>query len=350
MSKDVILTGLRSNAEFHLGNYLGAILPMVELQKKHAGQYQINMFVPDLHSFTTPIEHGDLYEQTHKNLKVFVAAGLNIDDADTFIYRQSYISAHSELTWILSCFSYYGQLNRMTQFKDKSKSIQDREYDEKIIEGRTAGLFLYPVLMAADILLYGAKWVPVGEDQRQHVEFTRDLAIRMNNKFGDLLVVPEDNGKQTEFAGRTEPVRIRSLRNPERKMSKSVEDPAGTIMLTDGPDEAAKKITEATTDSVGSINYDWEKQPGITNLLQILNLLSNSDQTDQWKGKNSYGELKSAVAEAVKNFLTDFQAKLSQVDETKLMSKLQADERAMTEVANQTLLKVQKATGLRPNN
>src|SRR5450432_2854973 len=182
MSKEVILTGLRSNAEFHIGNYLGAILSVVELQKKHADQYQINMFIPDLHSFTTPIEHANLYEQSLKNLKVFVAAGLDIDNPDTFIYRQSYIPAHSELTWILDCFTGFGELSRMTEFKDKS----GRQ------ENVSVGLFNYPVLMAADILLYGAKWVPVGEDQRQHVEFTRNLAVRMNNKFGELFVLPED--------------------------------------------------------------------------------------------------------------------------------------------------------------
>src|SRR5665213_2240603 len=136
MSKEVILTGLRSNAEFHLGNYLGAILPMVELQKKHAGEYQVNMFVPDLHSFTTPIEHGNLYDQSLKNLKVFVAAGLDIDQPDTFIYRQSYIPAHSELTWILDCFAYFGEVSRMTEFKDKS-NLEDSNV--------SVGLFNYPV-------------------------------------------------------------------------------------------------------------------------------------------------------------------------------------------------------------
>jgi tryptophanyl-tRNA synthetase len=351
MNKEVILTGLRSNAEFHLGNYLGAILPMVELQKKHAGQYQLNMFVPDLHSFTTPIDHGTLYEQTLANLKVFVAAGLDINQPDTFIYRQSYIPAHSELTWILNCFSYFGELSRMIQFKEKSQNNQDREVDEKIISGRTVGLFDYPVLMAADILLYGAKWVPVGEDQRQHVEFTRDLAIRLNNRFSELFVVPEDNAKQTEFSGRSEPVRIRSLRNPEKKMSKSVEDPAGTIMLSDNPENAAKKIMEATTDSENSIHYDWEKQPGITNLLQIQALLSNKPQQEvnsEWEGKSSYGELKYAVAETVKNFLSDFQAKLAQVNQEQLVQKLEADEAAMSTVANTTLERVQQAVGLRP--
>jgi tryptophanyl-tRNA synthetase len=342
MSKDVILTGIRSNDEPTLGNYLGAFLPMVRLQAEHAGEYQINMFVPDLHSFTTPIDHGSLYQNSIRNLKYFVAAGLDIDQPDTYIYRQSYIPAHAELTWILDCFTGFGEAARMVEFKDKSQQVgEDRV---------SVGLFNYPVLMAADVLLYGAKWVPVGEDQRQHLELMRDLAIRLNNRFGELLVVPEAVEKQLEFSGRTKQVRIRSLRNPEKKMSKSVDDPAGTILLNNAPDEAAKKIMEATTDSVGSINNDWDRQPGVTNLLQILNLLSNSDQTDQWKGKSSYGDLKSAVAEAVKKFLTDFQTKLEQVDEAKLMSKLEADEQAMTKVANDTLLKVQKAVGLRPKD
>jgi len=343
MSKEVVLTGIRSNDELTLGNYLGAFLPMVEMQKKHAGQYQMNMFVPDLHSFTTPIEHIDLYQRTIKNLKYFIAAGLDIENPDTYIYRQSYIPAHSELTWIFDCFSYFGELSRMTQFKDKSQ-------DQANV---SVGLFNYPALMAADILLYGAKWVPVGEDQKQHVEFTRDLAARMNNKFGNLFILPEDNSKQAEFAGRTEPVRIRSLRSPEKKMSKSVSDPAGTILLKDSPEEAAKKVMAATTDSLESVNYDWEKQPGVTNLLQILALLSDRPQEEvnkEWQGKTGYSELKTAVADAVRAFLTDFQAKLSQVDEAKLTQKLTDDEKAMNEVANATLLKVQKAVGLRPKD
>ena len=342
MDKEVVLTGLRSNSEFHLGNYLGAILPMVELQKKHAGQYQLNMFIPDLHSFTTPIEHGTLYEQTLENLKVFVAAGLDIEQLDTFIYRQSYIPAHSEMTWILDCFSYFGELSRMTEFKDKS----GRQ------ENVSVGLFNYPVLMAADILLYGAKWVPVGEDQRQHVEFTRDLALRMNSKFGDnLFVVPEDNAKQMKFSGRAEPVRIRSLRNPERKMSKSVDDPAGTIVLIDKPEEAAQKVLSATTDSTGVINYDWEKQPGIANLLQILALLSEKPQievNDQWAGKSSYNDLKTTVADAVRVFLADLQGKIAGVDDSAMQQKLKIDEAAMSKVAKDTLQRVQEAVGLRP--
>lgn len=314
---------------------------MVELQKRHAGQYQLNMFIPDLHSFTTPIDHSKLYRQSIDNLKIFVAAGLDIDNPDTFIYRQSYLPAHSELTWILDCFTGFGEMSRMTEFKEKG----DRQ------ENVSVGLFNYPVLMAADILLYGAKYIPVGEDQRQHVEFTRDLAIRMNNKFGDLFVVPADNQKQMEFAGRTSPVRIRSLRNPEKKMSKSVEDPVGTIMLSDNPAEAAKKVMAATTDSEGRVNFDFSKQPGVSNLLQILALLTDRPQAEvnaQWQGKTSYGELKEAAAEAVKNRLSELQAKLAEVDEAKLLAKLETDEHAMAEVANATLSKVQKAVGLRP--
>jgi tryptophanyl-tRNA synthetase len=375
MSKEVVLTGLRSNAEFHLGNYLGAILPMVELQRKHAGQYQLNMFIPDLHSFTTPIDHGTLYEQTLSNLKVFVAAGLDISDPDTFIYRQSYIPAHSELTWILSCFSYFTDLSRMTEFKTKvvqMKGIVKELFDvinqkgygsaptsEEALDfyskgNISAGLFIYPVLMASDILLYGAKWIPVGEDQRQHVEFARDIAIRLNVKFKkELLVPPADTKSQMEFISRKEPVRIRSLRNPEKKMSKSVEDPAGTIILTDKPDEAAQKVLGATTDSVGVINYDWEKQPGIANLLQILALLSDKSQDEvnkQWVGKPSYNELKAEVSDTVKVFLADLQTKVDAVDDTAMMQKLKDDEAAMSKVADETLRKVQVAVGLRPKH
>jgi tryptophanyl-tRNA synthetase len=342
MRKPVVLTGLRANADFHIGNYLGAILPMIQLQKQHAGDYQMNMFVPDLHSFTTPIDHGKLYQNTLNNLKVFVAAGLDIGNKDTYIYRQSYIPAHSELAWILDCFTYFGEASRMIEFKDKSQKFGT--------DTVSVGQFNYPVLMAADILLYDAKYVPLGDDQQQHLELTRDLAIRINNKFGNIFTIPEDWKKQLEFTNRSS-VRIRSLRNPDKKMSKSVDDPAGTIALTDKPDEAAKKVMSATTDSMASIKIDWAKQPGISNLVQISSLLSGktTDQiVEQWKDKSSYGDFKKEVADLVKQFLTDFQAKLADVDESSLMQKLKQDEKAMAEVANKTLLKVQKAVGLRP--
>jgi tryptophanyl-tRNA synthetase len=344
MSKPIILTGLRANGEFHIGNYLGAILPVTELQKKHAGDYQVNMFIPDLHSFTTPIDHSQLQKQIMDNLRVFVAGGLDISDDDTYIYRQSYISAHSELTWILDCFTGFGELSRMTQFKEKSEAMKDGQV--------AVGLFNYPVLMAADILLYGARYVPVGEDQRQHIELTRDLAIRLNNKFEqELFTVPEDWNKQLEFATRDTGVRIRSLRNPEKKMSKSVEDAAGTIMMSDTPAEAAKKIMSATTDSEGSIRYDLKERPGISNLIQILALLSHRpvhEVAPEWEGKTSYGDLKKATAGAVESFLADFQTKLERVDSDRITDKLVRSETTMRAVADATLLNVQKAVGLRP--
>jgi tryptophanyl-tRNA synthetase len=342
MTKSIILTGIRSNEEPTLGNYLGAIAPIVEMQHQFAGKYQINMFVPDLHSFTTPIDHGSLYRNTLNNLKYFIASGLDLDDPDTFVYRQSYIPAHSELTWILDCFTYVGEMNRMTQFKQKSGEIKD---------GVTVGLLNYPVLMAADILLYGAKYIPVGEDQFQHLEIARDLAIRFNNKFGDIFVVPEPTAVQMAFIKRDNGLRIRSLTDPNHKMSKSSPDQKSKILLIDNPDLAAKKIMNATTDSLGIIHFDWINQPGITSLLQIMALLSGRDQKDinkEWQGKESYGEFKKAVAEIVRNFLSDFQTRFDNITDRQLLDKLEQSERDLTPMANATLLRAQQAVGLRP--
>ncbi|HUD06874.1 MAG TPA: tryptophan--tRNA ligase [Candidatus Saccharimonadales bacterium] len=339
MAKDVILTGLRSNDEFQLGNYLGGILPMVNLQKKYAGKAQINMFVPDLHSFTTPINHDALYKQTITNLKYFVAGGLDINGENTYFYRQSYIPAHSELAWILSCFTSMGELSRMTQYKDKAETSPN------------VGLFNYPVLMAADILLYDAKYIPLGDDQKQHIEYTREIAQRLNKKFGEIFVVPAKWDEQVKFSGRSDSVRIRSLKNPDKKMSKSVSDPSGTIKLGDDPFEAAKKVLSATTDSFNKINYDWKKQPGVSNLLQILALLTNQSidkLTADWANKSSYVELKGAVAEAVKQTLSDIQSKFDRVNETDLIKKLETDEIEISKIANKKLLKIQQAVGLRP--
>ena len=341
MSKEVILTGIRSNEEPTLGNYLGAFVPMVQLQQHYAGHYQLNMFVPDLHSFTTPIDHTTLYENTLTNLKYFIAAGLDTTDEHTFLYRQSFIPAHSELTWILDCFTGFGEMSRMTQFKEKSADTNNNV---------TVGLFNYPVLMAADILLYNARWVPVGEDQFQHLEITRDIALRMNHKFGELFTVPEPTAKQTAFIQRDTGLRIRSLTNPEKKMSKSSTDQKSKINLADTPAQARKKIMAATTDSLGVINFDWQRQPGITNLLQLLAILTNRPQAEvnaEWVGQTQYGPLKRAVAEAVAAFLTDFQTRLAGISDETLLATLERSERAMNEVANITLLRVQKAVGLR---
>jgi len=344
MSTKRILTGLRANGELHLGSYLGAILPMVNLQKRYSGNsdYQLNMFAPNLHSFTTEVDHSQLYSQMIENFKVFMAAGLDINQDNTFVYRQSEITAHSELCVILDNFAYFGELSRMTEYKDKATRS----------ENVTAGLFNYPVLMAADILLYGATYVPVGDDQRQHLELTRDLAQRLNNKFEqELFTIPVAFKEQLEFYSRDTGLRIRSLRSPENKMSKSISDPAGTILLSDSPEEARKKIMSATTDSVGAVHYDFDTQPGVSNLLQILATITNESQSavnSEWEGNERYGDLKQATADATANFLESFQERLSNVDESQLLEKLEQGEAAMREVANATLLRVQKAVGLKP--
>lgn len=342
MSKQVILTGLRANNDLHIGNYFGALLPLIDMAKKHAGEYQVNLFVPDLHSFTTPIDHSKLQEQIKHNLRLFVAAGLPLDNADVHIYRQSYVPAHSELTVILNSFTGFGEMSRMTQYKDKSGKLgSDRV---------SVGLFDYPVLMAADMLLYDAVYVPVGDDQTQHLEFTRDIAERMNNQFGELFVVPHEVKKQHELFGKDQGLRIKDLADPTKKMSKSDESGKGIIFLGDDPEAATKKIMSATTDNEGVIRLDVEKQPGIANLLQILALLEEQDLTAvaaRYDGKTSYGELKQDVAAKMKQFLIDFQTRLANVDEAQLQAKLESSEQAMNEKANQTLNKVQKAIGLR---
>ena len=341
MKKPVILTGIRANEEPTLGNFLGAIVPMVNMQKEYSKDYQINMFVPDLHSFTTPIDHKTLYKKTIHNLKYFIAAGIEIENKNTYLYRQSFVPAHSQLMWILDCFTYVGEMQRMTQFKDKSS-----EHSASV----TMGLMNYPVLMAADILLYNAEYVPVGEDQFQHLEIARDIAERMNNKFGELFVVPKETSKQTHFMKRDKGLRIRSLTNPSKKMSKSSDDEKSKISLSDNPNDAKKKIMRAVTDDKAEINFDWDNQPGVTSLLQIESLISGKSQEDvnsEWVGKTRYGDLKKQVTDTVANFLEDFHKKYNEIDDKKLLEYLERCEEEMNKTANETLLRVQKAVGLR---
>lgn len=344
MTREVILTGVRSNDDPTLANYLGAMIPMVQMQKQYGATHDINMFVPDLHSFTMPIEHDNLYANTLKNLKYFIAAGLDMTHDSTHIYRQSYIPAHSEMAWILECFTYVGEMQRMNEFKDKSA---------KNVQGITMGLLNYPVLMASDILLYGAKWVPVGKDQFQHLEITRDIALRFNAKFGEIFTVPESTEAQSKFMNRDQGLRIRSLSDPTKKMSKSSTDQKSKINLDDEPAIARKKIMSAVTDTVGQINYDYDAQPGISSLLQILAILSSTSQEQvnaSWVGKTSYGELKQAVADQVEQFLVGFRQRIASIDDAMLIEKLEVSEKAMNIRANETLYCVQQAVGLRPKN
>ncbi len=343
MSKQVVLTGIRANNDLTIGNYFGAILPTIDMARERSDEFQVNLFVPDLHSFTTPIDHSKLQEQIFHNVRLFVAAGLPLDKPDIHVYRQSYVPAHSELTWILDCFTGFGEMNRMTQLKDKSATLgEDRV---------SVGLFNYPVLMAADILLHNATYVPVGDDQSQHLEFTRDIAERLNNKFDQqLFTVPESVKEQHAFFGKDQGLRIMDLQDPLKKMSKSDDSGKGVLFLGDDPDEAVKKIMSAETDSIGSINLNWENQPGISNLLQLLSLFTRrtlDEVAQEWQGTERYGDFKKAVAEATHAFLTELQTNLAEVDNERLLAKLESSEQAMNIQANETLSKVQKAVGLR---
>ncbi len=342
MSKQVILTGLRANNDLHIGNYFGALLPVIDMSKNRSDEYEIHLFVPDLHSFTTPIDHSKLQSQIMHNLRLYVAAGLPLDNPNVHIYRQSYIPAHSELTVILNSFTGIGQMERMTQYKDKSAKLG--------AETISLGLFDYPVLMAADILLYEAKYVPVGDDQSQHLEFARDVAERMNSKFGELFTVPEPVAKQHEFFGNDQGLRIKDLVDPAKKMSKSDDSNRGIIFLGDTPEEAEKKIKGATTDSLSRIDPANQDQPGIQNLLQILSLAVGaplSEVTASYVGHERYGPLKTDTATRVSEFLKGFQNHLANVDDEALTNKLKVSEEHMNEIANRTLLNVQKAIGLR---
>lgn len=337
MSKKVILTGLRANNDLHIGHIFGAILPIIDVAEKHAGEYQVNMFIPDLHSFTTPIDHSKLQQQIIENLRIFVAAGLPLDNPDVHIYRQSYISAHSELTVIMNNFVGMGEMERMTQFKDKSASIGNDRV--------TVGLFDYPVLMACDILLYGATYVPVGDDQSQHIEITRDLGERMNNKFGQLFTIPQSVKDQHAFFGKNQGLRIKDLANPLKKMSKSDETGKGVIFLNDNLDTVRKKIMSATTDSLNFVRYDPQNQPGVSNLLDLYKLFGGDLSTVE--KMTQYGQFKSQVADKVIEFLEPFQKRLSNIDNNKIISKLESSEEILSKQANAQLLSVQKAVGLR---
>lgn len=333
-----ILTGIRSNSVLTLGNYLGAMLPMVRLANKWSSEYQVNIFVPDLHSIISDID-GDLQENIIRTIKCYLAAGLKINE-NVHIYRQSYVPAHSELCWILNCVATMGETSRMIQFKEKSKGQ----------ESCNVGIFDYPILMAADILLYSAEFIPLGEDQFQHIELTRDLATRFNNRFGEIFTIPAKTADQVKFMGVSDGIRIRDLVNPEKKMSKSTKAENSKIMLDDDPAKAAKKIMSATTDSVGIIKFDMFEQPGISNLLQIESLVTGvplQDVISTWAGQTRYGDLKKKVAESVSEMLTIFQAKLSEISDAEVYALLEKGEKYANEVANAKLHEVQKAFHLR---
>ena len=333
-----ILTGLRVNSEITLGNYLGALLPMVRLANEHSDEYEINIFVPDLHSVISEID-GKLSENLLQSIKFYLASGIKLNQHVHF-YRQSRVPAHSELCWLLNCLATMGELNRMTQFKDKSAGK----------DSVGVGIFDYPVLMAADILLYNAKYIPVGEDQFQHLELTRKLAERFNRRFGEIFVLPATPLEQVKFMHQSEGIRIRDLQNPEKKMSKSTVAENSKIMLFDTPEQASKKIMSATTDSLGKIQFDMFNQPGISNLLQIDSLISGvplQDVISTWAGETHYGDLKQKVAESVRVLLSDFQEKVNTISDQQVLELLEQGEAYANKVANHKLYQVQQLMGLR---
>ncbi len=339
MTKELtILTGIRANSEPTLGNFLGAIVPMVRLANRHSDRNHINIFAPDLHSIIADVD-GELQPNIIRSFKYYLAAGLNMNDYVHF-YRQSHVPAHSELCWILNCVASMGDLNRMTQYKDKSEGK----------DSVNIGIFDYPVLMAADILLYDAKYVPVGEDQFQHLELTRRIAEKFNKKYTEIFTLPAEPKKQVEFMQVGDGIRIRDLQNPEKKMSKSTKSENSKIMLSDTPEEVKKKIMSATTDSIGQISFDMFNQPGISNLLQIDALVNDmplQEVISTWTGESHYGDLKQKVADDVSIFLSEFQRKFATISDQEVLDHLTTGEKYANEVANAKLLEAQKAFHLR---
>ena len=336
--KETILTGIRVNNELTLGNFLGALLPMVRLANYYSKDHNVNIFVPDLHTIISGID-GDITSNTIRSLKYYLAAGLELND-NVHIYRQSRVPAHSELCWILDCTASMGELNRMTQYKEKGEGK----------ESVNVGIFNYPVLMAADILLYDAKYVPVGEDQFQHIELTRNIAMRFNNRYGEIFTIPAKTLDQAKFMGTDNGIRIRDLLNPEKKMSKSTAAENSKIMLNDDPVKAAKKIMSATTDSLGKIKFDMFNQPGISNLMQIESLISNvplQDVIATWAGETRYGDLKKKVAASVQGFLETFQSELAKIPDQIIVDQLEKGEKYANAVANAKLDAAQRAIGLK---
>ena len=287
-----VFSGVQPTGNLHIGNYLGALKQFVELQDDHECIY----CVVDMHSITVPQDPKELKSHTLDIAALYMAVG--IDPKKSIIFAQSTVPGHAELNWILTCNSYTGELSRMTQYKQKSHGA----------ESAPTGLFMYPVLMAADILLYDTDIVPVGNDQKQHIELTRDLAIRINNKYGETFVVPE--GKFMKAGAR-----VMALDDPTAKMSKSAPNEMSRISLLDEPSKIKKAIMRATTDSEGSVRFDIENKPGISNLLSIYSAFSGTPIEElerQYEG-HGYGDFKKDLVEITVNALTPIRERFQEI-------------------------------------
>lgn len=321
-----MLSGIKPTGRLHLGNYIGAISQFV----KYQDEYEMYIFIANQHAITVPTDPKALRQNTKDLIALYLAAGLDPEKCTLFL--QSDVDAHVKLGWVFTCLTYMGELQRMTQYKDKTAKGET---------GITDGLFTYPCLMAADILLYDADYVPVGQDQKQHVELTRHLAERFNNRYSETFVVPQP--LETKVGKK-----IFSLQDPTKKMSKSETDTKGTIDLLDDPAMARKKIMSAVTDSVGIIQYDPESQPGLANLLTIQSVLANEpieDIVKRYEGKG-YGELKKEIGQTVYDFLTDLQAKYKKIIESNVIDQiLEEGAKKASYVANKKIRKVYKKIG-----
>ena len=324
--RKVLFSGMQATGSLTLGNYLGALKNWVDL----SDEYECFYCVVDEHSITVRQDPAVLRKRARQLLMIYMAAGL--DPEKNCLYYQSHVSGHAELAWILNCFTYMGELSRMTQFKDKSAKHADNI---------NAGLFTYPVLMAADILLFQADVVPVGVDQKQHLELTRDIAERFNAIYGDVFTVPEP------YIGKIG-ARIMSLQDPEKKMSKSDENPNASIFLMDDADTVARKCKRAVTDSEGRIAYR-EEQPGVRNLLDIYSACTGKTPDEAVKefDGQGYGVLKDAVAESVNAILSPLQARVKELEADKAYVDKAIRENAdkAQYFSNKTLRKVQKKVG-----
>ena len=321
-----MLSGIKPTGRLHLGNYIGAISQFV----KYQDEYEMYIFIANQHAITVPTDPKALRQNTKDLIALYLAAGLDPEKCTLFL--QSDVDAHVKLGWVFTCLTYMGELQRMTQYKDKTAKGET---------GITDGLFTYPCLMAADILLYDADYVPVGQDQKQHVELTRHLAERFNNRYSETFVVPQP--LETKVGKK-----IFSLQDPTKKMSKSETDAKGTIDLLDDPAVARKKIMSAITDSVGIIQYDPESQPGLANLLTIQSVLANEpieNIVKRYEGKG-YGELKKEIGQTVFDFLTDLQAKYKKIIESNVIDQiLEEGAKKASYVANKKIRKVYKKIG-----
>ena len=275
-----VLSGVQSSGELHLGNFLGAFRNWVADQDGNDAFY----FIADLHAMTIEFDPGELTRTTMELAVNLLAAGLDPDRCTLF--AQSHVPEHPRLAWLVQCTATYGELSRMTQFKDKAGEN----------EAVRAGLFTYPTLMAADVLLYDAERVPVGDDQRQHLELTRDVAVRFNNRYGETFVVPEAAIPKVA-------ARVMDLQNPTRKMSKSDDSPLGTVKMLDPPEEIDRKVRKAVTDTETEVRYDPATKPGVSNLLELLSAAAGGDPATLADGFANYGSLKKAVAEALVEML-----------------------------------------------